>query len=175
MIASAEAQEELDNIYASIGDLIPPSPSRDDKKMVAKSWDFGPSRMTEALLKELEDGGCFAEGQGHLPHRGETVPMPKPYEAVVFKDFFTSGLRIPPVYFLRQVLEFFNVQLHHLTPNEILALSKFCYACEMYGAAPDIDTFCAHYELQKTPKRGKVDGMAVEFQFGSCAFMAHRF
>lgn len=67
---------------------------------------------------------------------GEMVPQPEVDEAVVFKDFFPCGLRIPPCYFLRLVLETFKVQLHHLTPNSVLALSKFCYACETYGSPP---------------------------------------
>ena len=53
-------------------------------------------------------------------------------------------------------------------------LSKFCYACETYGAPPDLDTFCTYYELQCRPKKAKVDGVEVEYQFTSCAFMAKR-
>jgi hypothetical protein len=54
------------------------------------------------------------------------VPVPEDNEAVVFKDFFVCGLRTPPVPFLRQLLETFQVQLHQLTLNGILALAKFC-------------------------------------------------
>ena len=70
---------------------------------------------------------------------------------MVFRDFFTCGLRLPYIPFLRRVLETFNVQLHHLTPTTFLTLSKFCWACVSYGAEPDVDTFCAYYELQKQP------------------------
>lgn len=35
------------------------------------------------------------------------------------------GLRMPPVRLVKDVLETFGVQLHHLTPNGILNLSKF--------------------------------------------------
>jgi hypothetical protein len=35
-------------------------------------------------------------------------------------------------------------------------LSKFCWACESYGVVPNIDTFCAHYELQEQLKKVKV-------------------
>ena len=140
---------------------------------MAKSWDFGPSLMTEEAIKSLEEEGCFLEGKGRLPH-GETVPRPEVDEAIVFKDFFACGLQIPPIYFLRLVLENFKVQLHHLTPNGILMLSKFCYACETYGAPPDLDTFCVYYELQHQPKKAKVDGVEVVYRYASCAFMAKR-
>jgi hypothetical protein len=55
-----------------------------------------------------------------------------------------------------------------------LDLEKFCYACETYGAPPDLDMFCTFYELQRQPKRAKVSGVDVEYQFASCAFMAKR-
>lgn len=173
MSASAEVQEELENIEASIGDLVPP-PKAKEKKMVGRSWDFGPSHMTAEAIRALEEEGCFAAGKARVPPRGETVLNPEPNEAVVFKDFFYCGLRIPSIYFLHLVLETFKLQLHHLTPNGILTLSKFCYACETYSSPPDLDTFCAYYELQRQPKWGKVDGIEVEFQYGSCAFMAKR-
>ena len=115
---------------------------------MAKSWDFGPSLMTEEAIRALEGEGYFPIGKGRPPH-GETIPQPKADEAVVFKDFFACGLRILPMYFLRLVLETLKVQLYHLTPNRILTLSKFCYACETYGAPPNLDTLCAYYELQR--------------------------
>jgi hypothetical protein len=94
---------------------------------------------------------------------------------VVFRDFFSCGLRFPCTSFLGEVLEAFCVQLHHLTPNAFLTLSRFCWACESYGAAPDIDTFCAYFELQKQPKRMTVDGVELVAEYGSCTFMAKRF
>jgi hypothetical protein len=33
---------------------------------------------------------------------------------------------LPPISFLRQVLQVFHLQIHHITPNGILTLSKFC-------------------------------------------------
>jgi hypothetical protein len=40
--------------------------------------------------------------------------------------YFACGLRLPSVKFLHEVLEEFDVQIHHLTPNGFLTLSKFC-------------------------------------------------
>jgi hypothetical protein len=59
-------------------------------------------------------------------------------------------------------------------PNGFLILSKFCWACESYGAEPNVDTFCAYYELQRQPKKVKVDGVELYAQYGSCAFVAKR-
>jgi len=104
--------------------------------------------MTKEMIGKLAAQGCFPEGKGR-PSGGETVPRPEVNEAVVFKDFFVCGLRFPSVTFHRLVLGSFKVQLHHLTPNRILTLSKFCWACKSYGSEPDLDTFCAFYDLQR--------------------------
>jgi hypothetical protein len=76
------------------------------------------------------------------------VPNPQAADAIVFRDFFAYDLCFTATRFLRHVLEAFEVQLHHLTPNGILTLSKFCWACLSYGAEPHIGTFCEYCELQ---------------------------
>jgi hypothetical protein len=40
---------------------------------------------------------------------------------------------------------------------------------------PNIDTFYTYFELQKQPKKIKVDGIDLFAQYGSCTFMAKRF
>jgi hypothetical protein len=93
----------------------------------------------------------------------------------VSRDFFSCGLQFPCTSFLGEVLEAFCVQLHYLTPNTFLTLSKFCWACEYYGAAPNIDTFYAYFEMQKQLKKVTVDGVELVAQYGSCTFMAKIF
>ena len=89
----------MDSVEASIGDLVLVFSVEKPRIEMAKSWEFGPTLMTEEAIKSLEEEGCFPEGKGRLP-RGETVPQPEVDEAVVFKDFFSCGLWIPLVYFL---------------------------------------------------------------------------
>ena len=74
--------------------------------------------MTKDMIEELGQLGCFGDAKVKPPE-GETIPKLKAADAVVFKDFFLCGLRFPAACFLRQVLEAFKVQLHHLTPNGI--------------------------------------------------------
>ena len=64
MSASTEAQDDLENIEASVGDLIPISPVKKSKIQMAKYWNFGPSLMTKEAIKALEDEGCFPAGTG---------------------------------------------------------------------------------------------------------------
>jgi hypothetical protein len=43
----------------------------------------------------------------------------------VFEAFFTTGLRLPAHCFVAEVLQRFDVQIHQLTPNVMVALSKY--------------------------------------------------
>jgi len=181
MLASASAldfenllEEDLGCVSASVGDLI----AADSGDMAIKSWDFGPSSITEEAVAEMSKESYFPPSRVRIPPSGQTVLEPDEGYAVVFRDFFVCGLHLPYGPFLRRVLETFNVQLHHLTPTAFLTLSKFCWACASYGAEPDVDTFYTYYELQKQPKKRKEmrDGKEVEVvcQYGSCTFMAKR-
>jgi hypothetical protein len=158
MVASALAQEleEFAGLETSDDELCC---TEDFPTMAGKTWFFGPSTITEADLAEMQGEGYFRAGRAVPSPVGETIPKPPEGFTGVFKDFFTCGLRFPCTSFLGQVLEAFWVQLHHLTPNGFLTLSKFCWACESYGTKLDIDTFCTYYELQKQAKKVTVDGV----------------
>jgi hypothetical protein len=54
------------------------------------------------------DSSYFIEGMDHEPGE-ETVPEPNPDEVVVFEEFFTPGLRMPPHPVLADILLKFQV------------------------------------------------------------------
>lgn len=81
------------------------------------------------------------------------MPKPRPYEAVVFRDFFAAGLKFPLDNFVSMVLERFNLQLHQLTPNAILRLGCFVMAHKMYGREPSVEAFTKYYKVPQ--RRGK--------------------
>jgi len=145
MMVSVKAQEDLTNVEVSVEDLVPVG--KEKKPAMKKTWDLVSLLMSQEMIDELEAQGCFPKGKGR-PSGGEIVPWLEVNEAIIFKDFFTCGLHFTAITFLHLVLGSFNVQLHHLTPYSILTLSKFCWACESYGSDPDLDKFCAYYELQ---------------------------
>ena len=143
--------------------------------MAAITFEFGESTIGPQDIADLADVGFFKEGRVKAPPAGQTVPAPEEEYAVVFRDFFTCGLQFLPYAFLRQVMEAFNVELQHFSPNGILTLSKFAWACESYGAVPHIDTFCSYFKLQRQLKKVKnAEGEECITQFGSCAFMPRR-
>ena len=60
------------------------------------------------MILQLKKDECIPQGWAKLP-QGETVPEPSKDYAVVFKDFFACGLRLPSIKFLREVLQKFDV------------------------------------------------------------------
>lgn len=88
------------------------------------------------------------------PPGNEIVPQPKPYEAIVFLDFFVAGLHFPLEPFVSDVLDRFGVQLHQLTPNAIARLSVFTMAMKMTRSELLVDTFARFYNIQQ--RRNKI-------------------
>ena len=170
--AAQDLEETLSDVEASVGDLIS---AKEFEEMAAITFEFGQSTVRTEDIADMVEARFFKEGRAEAPPAGQTVPAPEEGYAVVFRDFFTCGLRMPPYHFLREVMESFNVELQHFSPNGILTLSKFAWACESYGAMPHIDTFCSYFELQRQPKKVKdAEGVECIAQFGSCAFMPRR-
>ena len=72
---------------------------------------------------------------------------PSQKELVVFEAFFAVGLRLPAHRFVGEVLRRFNVQIHQLTPNAVVALSKYVWAMTSYGEQPSVEVFAKYYCL----------------------------
>jgi hypothetical protein len=60
----------------------------------AQTCYIGRSLMTQADLDALRLEGCFEPGICRLPGK-ETTLKPRKNESVVFRYFFTAGLRLP--------------------------------------------------------------------------------
>jgi hypothetical protein len=128
------------------------------------SVDFGVSRMSSVRVQDMQRLGYFGGGVARVP-RTEEVPEPEG-ELVVFEAFFAAGLRLPAHQFVGEVLRRFNVQIHQLTPNAVVALSKYVWATTSYGGQPSVEVFAKYYCLH-WQKRMIGDEVA---QFGSCTF-----
>jgi hypothetical protein len=128
------------------------------------SIDFGVSRMSSVRVQDMQRLGYFGSGVARVPGT-EEVPEPEG-ELVVFEAFFAAGLRLPAHRFVGEVLRRFNVQIHQLTPNAMVALSKYVWATTSYGGQPSVEVFAKYYCLH-WQKRMIGDEVA---QFGSCTF-----
>jgi hypothetical protein len=108
--------------------------------------------------------GYFGNGVGRVPG-AEEIPEPEG-EIVVFEAFFTVGLQLPAHRFVVEVLQRYDVQIHQLTPNAVVALAKYVWAVTSYGGQPSVEVFAKNYCLhwQKRKVGSKIA------QFGSCTF-----
>ena len=73
MVASASAlefeklvEEDLGSVSASVGDLIATDPG----DMAIKSWDFGPSSITDEAVAEMLKESCFPSSRVKIPPPG---------------------------------------------------------------------------------------------------------
>jgi hypothetical protein len=149
--ADASSEETLSNVAAE--ELRP-----------GDKVEFGASRMSSVRVQDMQQLGYFGGGVARVPG-AEEVPEPEG-ELVVFEAFFAAGLRLPAHRFVGEVLRRFEVQVHQLTPNVVVALAKYVWATTSYGGQPSVEVFAKHYCLhwQKRKIGNKIA------QFGSCTF-----
>jgi hypothetical protein len=76
---------------------------------------------------------------------------------MVFRDFFKAGLRFPCEDFIGEVLQWFDLQIHHPTPNAFSRMSIFAMALKMAGYALSVNSFARYYEayFRKKPIKDK--------------------
>jgi hypothetical protein len=119
------------------------------------------------------DNGYFVDGMGHEPGE-ETMPEPHVDEAVLFEEFFTASLRMPPHHVLAAVLLKYQIQIHQLTPNAIVQLSKYIWVVTSFGGIPSTEGFTMRYELHYQSMKMDVDGAEVQGQYGCIKFHVKR-
>jgi hypothetical protein len=125
---------------------------------------FGTSRIFSGRVLEMQRLGYFGNGVGRAPGAEEVPELEG--ELIVFEAFFTAGLRLPVHRFVVEVLRKFEVQVHQLTPNAVVALAKYVWAVSSYSGQPSVEVFAKNYCLhwQKRKIGGKIA------QFGLCTF-----
>jgi hypothetical protein len=99
-VSAEEYKESLMRVKADPRDLVKP-----------RTCFMGRSLITQADLDALRLEDCFEPGVCRLPGR-ETTPKPRKNESVMFRDFFTAGLRLPVSKKFADILAAYNVQIH---------------------------------------------------------------
>jgi hypothetical protein len=122
------------------------------------------------LIREYEEAGFFPAGSGRAP-LDEQDTTPEADEVVVFRDFFTCGLRFPYDPILPVILDAFSVKVHQLSPNSFLEVSKFIWIIKTFGCNFGADVFAQLFELVIVPDIIKVDdGQYYEAHYMCCTF-----
>ena len=151
------------------------SPKKDksiveDEAVANLSTGWRKSKMSESVVQDLENMGLL-QTQGVIQWRageGEDYPMEGTLETVVFHDFVERGLALPMSEFFYALLQFWGIQLHHLTPQSILHLSIFTHFCEAFlGILLHFHLFQHFFTLIPIPNAAKP---AV---IGGCEFVLH--
>jgi hypothetical protein len=82
--------EDVGDVDADVKDLIRARPTGP----FPPSFVFGESKVTTNMIRDYEAARFFPAGTGRAP-LDEQTPTPEDGEVVVFRDFFTCGLRFP--------------------------------------------------------------------------------
>jgi hypothetical protein len=67
---------------------------------------------------------------------------------VFFHDLFTTGLRFPLDGAVVSILRNFGMYVHHLTPNTVLQLSVYKWACKTMSVSPTAANTVHHQPLK---------------------------
>nr|AAT38021.1 hypothetical protein [Oryza sativa Japonica Group] len=115
------------------GSVLPPS------RIVSERQAGLPRRFMPESATGRE---VVALGEGHpAPHY--------PGRSVFFLSFAMAGLVPPFSIFFMDILEFYDLQMAHLTPNAIMTLAIFAHLCEMFiGVRPSLRLFRWFFTVQ---------------------------
>jgi hypothetical protein len=102
----------------------------------ADAWDN--SSIMERRLEELVHDGLLqpktsqTQPKWRAPPSDHWEPAPPEGYVVSFICFHTRGFSVPASPFMRALLHYYKVELHHLAPNAISQATIFAAVCEGY-------------------------------------------
>ena len=129
--------------------------------------------MTSLVLDSLVDEGKLEDRSKVRCAGSEVVPAPQDDEAVIFSAFLDTGLRIPCVGLVSEVLRLYGVELAQLTPNSIVKLGVFEWMLRSAGVPAEGGEgrlFAYLHDGRCQPKKKKSSGETLNF--GSVNFQA---
>jgi hypothetical protein len=96
------------------------------------------SSVTERKLEELVRDGLLrprvsrTQPEWRVPPSDHWELAPPEGYVVSFMVFHERGLWMPPSHFMRALLHYYKVEMHHLAPNSISQAAIFTAFCEGY-------------------------------------------
>ena len=113
--------------------------------------------ISRAQVEALEARGLLlppAQSGWRLEEIGG-APAPRADEVVVLAPFFDCGFTLPLHPFVRGLLFFYGLELHHLHPNSVLHIACFITLCEAFlGTAPHFSLWCYLFRPQLSGGQG---------------------
>ena len=71
---------------------------------------------------------------------------------VVFRDFFTVGLRFPLDPVVVDILRLFTIYLHQMTPTSFVRLNLFMWLAKTCRVEPTAEAFARVFHIHYQPK-----------------------
>jgi hypothetical protein len=103
------------------------------------------------------------------------VPKPRKNEVVIFRDLLFAGLRFPLHPTVVDILQYFDIYLHQLTPNAILRLSVYMWICHTMKIKPSVEGFASahqvHHQRQTVFEEEGDSTVEKDYQFGCVNFL----
>jgi hypothetical protein len=88
---------------------------------------------------------------------------------VSFVAFHERGLGVPSSRFMRDILHYYGVELHHLAPNSISQVAIFTAVCEGYlGIEPHWKLWLHLFKAEHFAKKAGERGVRRVVHAGSC-------
>jgi hypothetical protein len=88
---------------------------------------------------------------------------------VSFMTFHERGFGVPTSPFIRALLHYYNVELHHLAPNSISQVAIFMAVCEGYlGMDPQWNLWLHLFRAEHFAKKAGERGVRRAVHAGSC-------
>jgi hypothetical protein len=163
-------EEDLIDVDADVKDLMAAKSS----KSYPPSFVFGESKVTINLIREYESAGFFPAGDGRAP-LDEQTPTPEVDKIVVFRDFFTCGLRFPCDPLFPTILDKFSMKIHQLSLSTFLELPNFFWIMKTFRCNFSADVFARLFELVIKKDIIKLDdGQYYEAHYACFTFNTRR-
>jgi hypothetical protein len=138
---------------------------------IAKTYTFGQSQIDKTDVESLVKNRMV--GAGRAPGR-ETVPRPRDNEVVIFRDLLYAGLRFPLHPAVVDILWYFDIYLHQLTPNAILRLSVYMWICRTTKIKPSAEGLASahqvHHQRRTVFEEDGDQSVKKDCQFGCLNF-----
>ena len=128
---------------------------------------FGPTKMTLAILDNMEKRGVLTPGLGRVPPKTDVYAKPREDEVIIFKDFFLAGLLFHLDPAIVDIFARYGVFLHQMTPNSFARISLFMWQSKTCRIAPTPENFARVMRMHYQPKTIFVhspDGKSTEME-----------
>jgi hypothetical protein len=145
------------------------------KSQILPADAWARSSVTERRLEELVHDGLLrsrasrTQPEWRVPPSDHREPAPPEGYVVSFVAFHERGFGVPASHFMRALLHYYKVELHHLAPNSISQAAIFATVCEGYlGMELQWNMWLHLFKAEHFAKKAGERGVRRAVHAGSC-------